>query len=409
MTPSSSAGSASSGVNLFREITRRQLVFDISLAIFCVLLRLAITVAEPAMYVVVIIMATALALRRASPALALIVAWVGAGFQLVAQLGPDVSNLAILAVLFTTAAYGGRVLKWAGLVSAIAGSLVIAIYLTIDVFLGGAPLNEVIQVFAGILIFALVGLGLSWTLGLLARTRRLAGESRSAQAKAEAEQRIAQREVIVEQERNRIARDMHDIVAHSLAVVIAQSDGARYARLTDPTAVDGALTTISSTAREALGDVRLLLSQLRHNQAEGPQPSLADLDRLVGQLRQAGLSIEVRETGEPLPLAQGQQLAAYRVIQEALTNALRHGDVDQPVELEIAWSPLGLHVTVTNHMRADAQLAPPLGHGLAGMRERAVLAGGDLTARPTSGLFVVSLSLPHSVPTTTAPTLKESS
>lgn len=360
------------------------------------------------MFAVVLIMATALALRRVSPALALIVAWVGAIVQIAAQLNPDVSNLAILAVLFATAAYGGTVLKWIGLISAGTGSLIIAGYITLSSMTAGVALNEGIRVFAGILIFALVGLGLSWTLGLLARTRRLARESRVAQAKAEAEQRVAQREVIVEQERNRIARDMHDIVAHSLAVVIAQSDGARYARLSDPNAVDGALQTIASTARDALGDVRLLLSQLRHNQAEGPQPGLDDLHRLVEQMRQSGLEIAFAEHGTRVHLAQGQQLAAYRVVQEALTNALRHGDVSQPVSLAFTWTPANLHVDVTNATRGDAQLAPPLGHGLAGMRERAVLAGGELSAHPASGRFVVSLVLPHAESSPVSENLKES-
>ncbi|WP_316313707.1 sensor histidine kinase, partial [Clavibacter michiganensis] len=137
----------------------------------------------------------------------------------------------------------------------------------------------------------------------------------------------ALQDVVVEQERNRIARDMHDVVAHSLAVVIAQADGARYARLVDPEAADEALRTISTTARQALGDVRILLAQLRHSEDDAPQPELKELSDLIDQMRSTGLTIEFVETGQPGEFGTGQQLAVYRIVQEALTNVLRHGDV----------------------------------------------------------------------------------
>jgi signal transduction histidine kinase len=167
------------------------------------------------------------------------------------------------------------------------------------------------------------------------------------------EQRAAQRNVVVEQERNRIARDMHDVVAHSLAVVIAQADGARYARAQDPEAVDAALTTISTTARDALGDVRILLTRLRQDDAAGPQPVLADLDRLVEQMRSTGLDIEWTTTGSPTTLGSGAQLAVFRIVQEALTNALRHGDAGRAVYLTLAWTDGWVAVTIDNAVRTD--------------------------------------------------------
>ena len=136
----------------------------------------------------------------------------------------------------------------------------------------------------------------------------------------------------------RIARDMHDVVAHSLAVVIAQADGARYAprRRRIPAVATEALGTISTTARAALADVRLLLTQLRHSQGDGPQPTLADLEALYAQVRAAGVDLRVdvdpAPPGEP-PAA--VQLAVYRILQEALTNALRHGD-GGPVAVRLA-------------------------------------------------------------------------
>ena len=186
---------------------------------------------------------------------------------------------------------------------------------------------------------------LSWTLGLLARTWRNAREARIAA-------QVAERSVVVEQERNRLARDMHDVVAHSLAVVIAQADGARYTK--DPIASADALATISATAREALTDVRLLLGQLRHSQEAGPQPRVADLERLIDQVRDAGLTITVDEVGDRPELHASQALAVYRILQEALTNALRHGDTAKPVRDP---TPLG-----SRHRRARGLERAPRAH-----------------------------------------------
>jgi signal transduction histidine kinase len=188
---------------------------------------------------------------------------------------------------------------------------------------------------------------------------------------------------------------MHDVVAHSLAVVIAQADGARYAA--DGESKDAALATISSTARDALGDVRLLLGQLRHSEEAGPQPVLADLERLVEQLRASGLTIDIEQHGEPLVLPAGQQLALYRVVQEALTNALRHGDPGQPVTVVLDWTADAAHATITSALAAPLRTAPAAGHGIAGMRERAMLVGGTFSAAPEGSHFVVRAFIPLDV------------
>ncbi|MGA7149265.1 MAG: histidine kinase, partial [Microbacterium sp.] len=221
------------------------------------------------------VFAVAIALRRLSPALALTVAWMGALLQMALGRPPGLADFAIFAVLYTTAAYGSSRVYWAGLVSALGGALVITVYLMAGpVFAGGAGLTwETIPLALVMLVAAAFALGLSWTIGALVRTAVRARVSRDAKERAEAD-------AVVEQERVRIARDMHDVVAHSLAVVIAQADGARYAAAADPAAATTALATISGTARSALADVRLLLTQLRHSQAEGPQPTIADLEQL---------------------------------------------------------------------------------------------------------------------------------
>jgi signal transduction histidine kinase len=381
---------------MFRRLTPVQLAVDVSIAVVCLLLRTAIGYESLVMWVVVFLMASALAIRRLSPAVALGVAWAGAFVQLAALLDPDVSNLAILAVLYTSSRYGGRTTKWLGLASAGIGSVIAAAYmLAKGFFVTGfisAPtipgeVFRLTQYFVAGLFSALAVLGLSWTLGLLAKTWATARQSRRDQVRAE-------RAVVVEQERNRIARDMHDVVAHSLAVVIAQADGAKYARVNDPEAVDEALTTISSTAREALADVRLLLGQLRHNQEAGPQPMLADLTRLFDQLRASGLIVMVETSGRPATLPSSRQLAAYRIVQEALTNALRHGDTTQPAVVRLDWGEDAVELTVSNALAAPAGVSGHSGHGIAGMRERALLVGGTFTAETTDGLFIVRAIIP---------------
>jgi signal transduction histidine kinase len=391
----------------FRQLTAGQLVFDVTLAVACVLLRTSLTIHEFPMVFVVLLMAAALALRRLAPGLALAVAWVGAIVQLSCGLYPDASNLAILPVLYATAAYGSVRIKWAGLISAGVGGVVATAYLALYPLLSsfffdlriGSPAAIPQYVFYVLFLLGamLAMFGLSWTLGLLARTRRTARESREAQERAEAEEAQVRQDIIVEQERNRIARDMHDVVAHSLAVVIAQADGARYAQAQDPEATGAALATISTTAREALSDVRVLLGQLRHSQGESPQPVLDDLDRLIDQMRSSGLTIARSERGTPTALGTSQQLAIYRIVQESLTNALRHGDPAEEVSVRFDWNQDGVELTVTSALSASPAPKAPDGHGLVGMRERAILVGGWLTAEPRQGLFVVTAGIPREV------------
>ncbi|WP_309620920.1 histidine kinase, partial [Salinibacterium sp.] len=342
----------------------------------------------------------ALAVRRMSPALALAIAWAGALLQMHSGGVPDIADLAIPAVLFATARYGDGVAKWLGLGSAVLGAIVASSYLVfrrpaevnaadyLD-YITGIASRGMFVTLVGIAIAAFAVLGLSWTAGLLVKTRANARESLREQLRAE-------NTVVIEQERNRIARDMHDVVAHSLAVVIAQADGARYARASDPDAVNGALVTISTTAREALADVRILLGQLRHSQDAGPQPALADLDRLVEQLRSAGLLVVFNQRGDPLGLPTGQQLALFRIVQEALTNALRHGDLEREVVAVLDWTGDAAALTITNAVAAPAR-QPHVGHGLAGMRERALLVGGTFSAGPEDGGFVVRAGIPMPV------------
>ena len=248
-----------------RELSRTQFALDVIIAVgFLSIDVMTLGVSSFPGALVVLGLAGALMFRRLAPAASLGLAWVAACIQMAANLDILTADLAILVVLYATAAYGGRILKWVGLASVGVGAACAAGYLVMlnDGFSTSGPNNLggfALQFVGYFVAFAAV-LGLSWTLGLLMRTWQTARANKLLEVQAVNEGLVAQRTVIVEQERNRIARDMHDVVAHSLAVVIAQADGARYARALDPSAVDTALTTISSTAREALGDVRLLLA-----------------------------------------------------------------------------------------------------------------------------------------------------
>ncbi|HWT33662.1 MAG TPA: histidine kinase [Microbacterium sp.] len=388
---------------MFRPMTGRQWTFDAVVAVLFLVLAgyfgLQTAFYSSGRQVVLAVglsavLSGALAVRRYSPAVALTVAWFVAVAQMLGGLQPAAYDLAILGVLYATAAYGSRLVFWLGFASALVGALVATVYLQLPRLIEMIRLGDMgALVTAGYAwMAASFALLLAWTVGALVRAVLRSRASRVAQVQAESD-------AAAEQERVRIARDMHDVVAHSLAVVIAQADGARYAAAADPDAaasaqgMAAALGTISTTARSALADVRLLLGQLRHSQGDGPQPTLADLEGLYAQVRAAG--VELRVAVDPAPRAEpaaAVQLAVYRILQEGLTNAIRHGDGDA-VDVRLAWLPEAVALTVRNALPADADPAHG-GHGLIGMRERAQLAGGTLDAGAEGSAFVVRARIP---------------
>ncbi|MGV8872309.1 MAG: sensor histidine kinase [Rhodococcus sp. (in: high G+C Gram-positive bacteria)] len=385
-------------------------VIDVVYAVVFVLPLLASTVngtSGTAGVVVLVGFGVALAFRRRSPRLSLGLAWLLAIAQMAGGVLTLSADIAIFAILYCSAAYGDRLLRRIGLLSAVVGGIIAASYLT---FVGGEPFVPAaddqfggpgIAQFALILVALWAMLGLSWSVGRLAYARRSAIESAHARDLAEVHQARAEHEVAIEQERNRIARDMHDIVAHSLAVVIAQADGARYVRTIDPEAVDTALTTISDTARGALSDVRVLLGQLRHSQGDLPSPGPGDLERLFDQVRATGLTIDAVVDTTDVSLGAGGHLALYRIAQESLTNALRHGDPDQPVTVAIESDSAGIELTVRNSVLPGPSAAPESsGHGVAGMKERASLSGGVCTASGDGASWTVTAWLPATTPST---------
>jgi signal transduction histidine kinase len=200
-------------------------------------------------------------------------------------------------------------------------------------------------------------------------------------------------------ERARIAREMHDIIAHSLAVVIALVDGASAKLQRDPAQAREALDSVSVLGRQALDDTRRLLSVLRTEEGEAdlsPQPGIAEIEYLVDQVSSTGIAATLTVEGEAVPLASGPALAAFRIVQEAITNALKHAKDATAIAVMLTWAPRQLEICVTDDGRYTSRHSPSGGgFGLEGMRERAALYGGSAVARPDpSGGWTVHAALP---------------
>jgi signal transduction histidine kinase len=233
----------------------------------------------------------------------------------------------------------------------------------------------------------------AWFAGDRARLRRerLAElEERALRAEREAER---ERRLAAAEERTRIARDLHDSAGHAINVILVQAGAARLLQDQDLERSRAALETIEEVARETLGEIDQLIRMLREDgspEEVEPPPGLAAVETLAARYRASGLAVTVRVDGSRRPLAPGVDQAAYRILQEALTNAARHGSGS--AEVDIDFEPGLLVVTVTNPAPAGA--ANGSGHGLIGMRERAQLLGGSLEAGAVDGVYRVRARLP---------------
>ena len=237
-----------------------------------------------------------------------------------------------------------------------------------------------------------------WRFGYVARR----STELARQLKREQDER-ARREVA--EERGRIARELHDVVAHHMSVISVQAGLATFVFASDPATARAALGTIAGTSGEALEELRRMLRVLRAGDGESgddapaaPMPGLARLDEMVERVRAGGVPVELRVTGAPRPLAPGVELCAYRVVQEALTNVLKHAR-GASATVELAYRRRHVEVAVTDDGEGVIldRVRPGGGHGLIGMRERAKLYGGAISIGPLSeGGFAVRLTLPTS-------------
>ncbi|MEU6662655.1 sensor histidine kinase [Streptomyces sp. NPDC046821] len=346
----------------------------------------------------VLALGLAVALRRRVPERMLILVALVGLYQLVADVRVQPADFAMLVVIYTVAAESPR---WASRF-ALAGGLV------------AAPLSQLrwptdqSSVAGSILvtIFQMVPFALAWVLGDSIRTRRAYWAQLEERAARLEKEREAQSKVAVAAERARIARELHDVVAHNVSVMVVQADGAAYVLDTAPEQAKKALETISGTGRQALAEMRRLLGVLRtgEHQESGeyvPQPDVEQLDELIEQVRVAGLPVDFKVEGTPRPLPSGVELTAYRIVQEALTNTRKHGGPEAGASVRLVYFDDGLGLLVEDdgkgapHEMYEDGGADGRGHGLIGMRERVGMVGGTLDAGPRpGGGFRISALLP---------------
>ena len=357
------------------------------------------------------------------------------------------ADFAVLVALYSVTVYGPRWAHRTAIVASLVGAVVLGVALGL---LSGRLQDLALMVFLTSAFGGMTFLAV-WAFGLVRRSRRETIAALVDRAERLEVERDQQAQIATAAERARIAREMHDIVAHSLSVIIAQADGGRYAAAHDPDAAARALATVSETGRTALADMRRLLGVLRSEpprppapgaavgpagtlalpagrggvpgpgspsgpgaatqQLPGnpppaaleraPQPDAADLESLVAQVRDSGMRVSFVRVGEARTLPPGAGLTVYRVCQEALTNVLKHAGPDPEVTVVVRWGATTLDLEVEDDGRGASSAAEARqdarsgGYGVLGMRERAALFGGSVQVGPRAGGgFRVHLRLP---------------
>ncbi|MFB7737351.1 sensor histidine kinase [Streptomyces sp. NPDC056112] len=345
-----------------------------------------------------LVLCVVVALRRRVPEKMLVLAGAAGVAQLVLDVETMVANFAMLVIIYTVAAIGAR---WASRF-ALAGGLCAATLAQMR-----WPQHDASALGnVAITVFQTVPFALAWVLGDSMRTRRAYFAQLEERAARLEKEREAQSKVAVAAERARIARELHDVVAHNVSVMVVQADGAAYVLDAAPDQAKKALETISSTGRQALAEMRRLLGVLRtgEHQESGeyvPQPDVDQIEDLVEQCRGSGLPVDFRIEGTPRPLPSGVELTAYRIVQEALTNTRKHGGPNAGASVRLVYFDDGLGLLVEDdgkgapHELYEEGGADGEGHGLIGMRERVGMVGGTLDAGPRpGGGFRISALLP---------------
>jgi signal transduction histidine kinase len=394
-TPETSAGAYAWPVltRVNRWLDRHPLVADSTLAAILLVFSLSTLwsgTSEPdASEVVLTVVLTApLALRRRAPVAVFAGVMLACGAELVLVDEFIAANGGALVALYTLMAHASQRQAAVGLAVALAGSVPFALHFD---ELGSA------SVFLTWLVLAL-HVVLAAALGDRMRGRAREREGLHQRAQLLAAERDQQAAIAAAAERARIARELHDVVAHSLSVVIAQADGGRYGAEQDPRAATAALHTIASTAREAQAEMRRALGVLgeRPDDPRRPQPGVDDVDALVARTREAGLAVRLVEEGTRPELGSATGLTVYRVVQEALTNVMKHAGPDATATVLLNWEPGRVTLVVRDDGAGTAGAdTDSRGRGLEGMRERAESRGGTLAAGPrAAGGFEVRAVMP---------------
>ncbi|MER6981788.1 sensor histidine kinase [Streptomyces carpinensis] len=345
-----------------------------------------------------VVLCVVVALRRRMPEKMVLLAAATGVAQLVLDIETTAADFAMLVIVCTVAAIGAR---WASRFALVGGMCAATLAQIRWPQPDSSALGQV-----AVAIFQTVPFALAWVLGDSMRTRRAYFAQLEERAARLEKEREAQAKVAVAAERARIARELHDVVAHNVSVMVVQADGAAYVLDAAPDQAKKALETISSTGRQALAEMRRLLGVLRTGEhQEGgeyvPQPDVEQIKELVEQCRSSGLPVDFRIEGTPRPLPSGVELTAYRIVQEALTNTRKHGGPNAGASVRLVYFDDGLGLLIED----DGQGAPHelyedggadgQGHGLIGMRERVGMVGGTLDAGPRpGGGFRISALLP---------------
>ena len=357
-------------------------MFDVVVAGVFTLLALTVAIQQswPAI-VGTLAMGLALAVRRLSwPAMTLLAAGTGV-FQLVGGELVLLADVGYAGVFFVLGAHPRSAVRRFGLVSALGSAVVLATMVGLDTVDAVSGVSTAFAVAGSAALAALVSGG-GWAAGYVRWQTRA--------------RVTAQVQAGLEQERTRIAADMHDLVAHTWAVVAAQADGARYALGSgagDRKAGE-ALEVIAETARGSIADLRDLLAELRYQEPATP-PGRDSRAAVVERMRASGMDVRLEEQGDPSTSGL-LAVAAQRLLAESLTNALKHGDLAHPVDVEEDWRD-GYRLEVRNRVRASSA-ALGTGHGLTGMRDRAAIAGGTFEAGASDGTWTVRAALPEPTP-----------
>ncbi|TSB29815.1 sensor histidine kinase [Streptomyces benahoarensis] len=331
-----------------------------------------------------------IALRRKWPERMLLLTVLIGLFQLIFHVGFNPGDFAMLVIVYTVASGTTR---WASRLALTGACLAPSLFL---MRFGEPTPQRSLWATAFVTVLLTVPFVLAWVLGDSVRTRRAYWAQLQEKADRLEKEREAQARIAVAAERARIARELHDVVAHNVSVMVVQADGAAYVLDSAPDQTRQALETISGTGRQALAEMRRLLGVLRTGeQPEGgeyvPQPGVEQLTDLIDQVRGAGLPVDFRVDGTPRPLPSGVALTAYRIVQEALTNTRKHGGPDVGATVRLTYGDAELELLIEDDGRgAQRELyeeggADGLGHGLIGMRERVGMVGGSLEAGPRDG------------------------
>jgi signal transduction histidine kinase len=330
---------------------------------------------------VLLALIVALAFRRAYPVGAFLTSVLVGAVQVLVGIRPNIIDVAIVILLYTLAAYRPRRLSVPGLiVCLIGGAVAVAEWRP-------TRLSLVDWIMTGAIVFAGPCL-IAWVFGDSMRYRRAYYASLEDRAARLERERDAQAQIAAAAERARIARELHDVVAHNVSVMVVQADGASYALDSSPERARQALTAIASTGRQALAEMRRMLGVLRSGDGEtgvAPLPGIGQLGELLEQTRAAGLAVAFTVEGVPAPLPGGLALAAYRIVQESLTNTRKHGGPAASAQVLLRYCEDVLVLQITDDGYGAAAAGDGDGHGLTGMRERVALYNGTVHAGPQPG------------------------